>query len=146
MSCDKCEMCGSTCIDINPRLSPLMSEKKIYKCVIDGKLPSFNDVVFANRSSHHVGAKQKIKAQREIRYYIRDLPKIEKPVKIHFTWIEKNRRRDLDNVAGGGRKFILDELVESGIINDDNQKWVKGFTDNFEIGDDYRVILEIEEM
>ena len=50
--------------------------------------------------------------------------------RIHFKWIEENKRRDPSNVCAGGRKFILDALVKFGILTNDN--WlVSEFTDEF---------------
>ena len=73
------------------------------------------------------------------------LPIFNKPIKINFTWVEANKKRDLDNICFG-KKFILDALVKLGKLKDDNRKCVIGFTDNFEIGTEYKVILEIEEV
>ena len=48
-----------------------------------------------------------------------------------FEWREKDRRRDPDNVAAGGRKLILDGLTRAGIIRDDGWKHVAGWKDSF---------------
>jgi Holliday junction resolvase RusA-like endonuclease len=53
-----------------------------------------------------------------------------------FHWYEKSRRRDPSNVCAGGRKFILDALVEMKILKNDN--WlVRHFEDRFIILKDY---------
>ena len=44
-------------------------------------------------------------------------------VAIGLTWVEKDRRRDQDNVTSG-QKFLLDGLVEAGVIRDDSQRYV----------------------
>lgn len=57
-----------------------------------------------------------------------------KPVKrayFMFTFIEKNKKRDPDNVAAGARKFILDALVTAGVLENDGWKQVAGWTDTF---------------
>ena len=41
----------------------------------------------------------KKQVQSDIGWYINKLPAFDKPIKIHFTWVEANKRRDLDNVA-----------------------------------------------
>lgn len=82
--------------------------------------------------------------EKDIGYYINQLPKYEKPIKIHFTWVEENKRRDLDNVCFA-KKFILDSMVKAGKLKDDNRNFVKGFKDDFEYGKQSKVILEIEE-
>lgn len=71
---------------------------------------------------------------------------MQKPVTIDFLWTEKNNRRDYDNLSSLGRKFILDALVASGKLPDDNRKYVRGFSDAFELGKDYKVTLTIKEV
>ena len=71
--------------------------------------------------------------------------KINKPVKIHFTWAEENKKRDLDNICFA-KKFILDALVKANVLENDTQNFVKGFTDNFEYNTENKVIVEIEEV
>lgn len=73
------------------------------------------------------------------------MPRWTKPIKIHFHWIEGNKRRDLDNIAFA-KKFILDAMVKYGKLSDDNRKYVTAFTDTFAYGDKTKVILEIEEI
>ena len=86
----------------------------------------------------------KRQVESNIGWYINKLPKFEKPVKIHFHWIEENKKRDLDNVCYA-KKFILDSMVKSGKLKDDNRKCVTGFIDTFEYGKESKVILEIME-
>lgn len=115
---------------------------------INMKLPSLNEYVRANRTvsrGYYAGAKMKNEVEEGIMYSLARLPKITKPVFIRFTWIEKNRKRDKDNIAFG-KKFILDAMQKSGKLDNDNWKWIRGFSDSFELGDDYKVILEIEEV
>ena len=87
----------------------------------------------------------KKKVEMEIGAYILTLPIFTKPIKIHFHWIESNKRRDLDNVAFA-KKFILDSMVKHGKLADDNRRFVTAFTDTFDYGPDNKVILEIEEV
>lgn len=81
----------------------------------------------------------------DIGYFINKLPKYNNPIKIHFHWVEENKRRDLDNVCFA-KKFILDSMVKAGKLKDDNRNYVKGFNDTFEYGKTSKVILEIEEV
>lgn len=115
------------------------------KAVIGFRIPSLNDYIDVCRSNRFEAAKFKRNLEAGIAFYLRKLPKIEKPVKIHFHWIEANRRRDYDNIAFG-KKFILDTLVKLGKLKDDNRKYVVGFSDTFELGDRAKVILYIEEV
>ena len=115
------------------------------KIEIPYKFPSLNDYVFACRSNKFAGASLKKKVQKSIAPYIQPLPHFNNPIKIHFLWIEKTKRRDFDNVAFG-KKFILDALQENGKLENDNRKWVKGFTDDFEYGEESKVIITIKEV
>lgn len=54
------------------------------------------------------------------------------PLIIAYTWFCKDMRKDTDNVAFS-KKFINDGLVAAGVIENDSRKFVKGFTDSFEI-------------
>lgn len=113
------------------------------KCEINVKIPSLNEYINACRENRFTAARMKRETEAAIWVDIRKLPRFTGPVVIHFTWIEPNRRRDLDNVAFG-KKFILDALVENGKLPDDGQKYVKGFTDSFQLGERSKVIIEIE--
>lgn len=109
------------------------------------KLPSLNNYVDACRKNKFAGATMKKNIQSDMRYFINKLPTFNKPIKIHFTWVEANKKRDYDNICFA-KKFILDAMQECGKLENDNRKWVVGFTDSFELGNEYKVILEIEEV
>lgn len=108
------------------------------------KLPSCNDYINECRKNRYAGAKMKAEIEESIGWYLMKLPKFEKPVKINFKWIEGNKRRDLDGICFG-KKFILDALVKSGKLTDDNRNYVYAFTDTFEYAKETKVILTIEE-
>lgn len=114
-------------------------------CKIDMKLPSANEYIQVCRTNPYKAAKFKNNLEADISLFITRLPRFENPVKIHFHWIESNKKRDLDNVAFA-KKFILDALTKSGKLKNDNHKYVIGFTDTFEYGETTGVILEIEEV
>ena len=109
------------------------------------KFPSLNDYTFACRSNWKAGQSMKKKVQKSITPFIDQLPKFEKPIKIHFLWVEKTKRRDYDNIAFA-KKFILDAMQECGKLENDNRKWVRGFEDDFDYGDEDGVILTIREV
>ena len=101
---------------------------------ITGRLPGANDYILACRSNHHKANKLKQNAQSLViksanSYGIKP---IKNPVFVEFKWFEKNERRDLDNVAFA-KKFILDALVDSSILQGDGWNYVKGFNDSFAV-------------
>lgn len=125
-----------------------MEKPKIHSFYIDIKLPSLNEYTKTNRANRYAGNKMKANNQSYIRgciyYHLKNL-KIENPIIVHFTWIEDSKRRDLDNVTFA-QKFILDALVETGTIKNDNARYVKGLTHKFEYKKEAGVMVELEEV
>ncbi len=115
------------------------------KYEINMKLPSLNDYIKICRGNKFMANKYKAKIEQEIALFLAKMPRWSKPIKIHFHWVEGNKRRDLDNIAFA-KKFILDSMVKYGKLSDDNRKCVTAFTDTFEYGKTTKVILEIEEV
>lgn len=119
-----------------------------YSFEIKQRLPSFNEYINRCRSNKYVGAKMKKDIEQDIYIYIleqlRNL-KIRKPVNVTFTWVESNKRRDLDNVCFA-KKFILDALQKAEVLENDNSTYVRGFIDKFEYGKESKVIVEMEEI
>lgn len=115
------------------------------KIEIPFRLPSLNQYINECRKNRFAGAKMKKEVESDIGWYINRLPKYNNPIKIHFLWIEENKRRDYDNICFA-KKFILDSMVKAGKLKDDNRNFVAGFADDFEYGKSSKVILEIEEV
>lgn len=117
----------------------------IYRVEIPLKLPSLNEYINECRKNKYAGANMKKQIESDIAIFINKLPRFNNAIKINFTWVESNKRRDLDNICFA-KKFILDSLVKSGKMKDDNRNHVVGFTDKFEYDKENKVILEIEEV
>lgn len=116
--------------------------------VIPIKFPTLNDFIDAckiQRGRWNKGNQMKQEFQQTLYFYLCKLPELKTPVSITFVWIEKNKRRDLDNVSAVGRKFILDTLQLCGKLKNDNLNYVVDLHDKVKFGDNYGVILEIEE-
>lgn len=113
-------------------------------CEIPFRLPGLNEYIRVCRQNRYAGAEFKRKWDKQIGPYVSRLKRPENVVRIHFTWYEPNHRRDVDNIAFA-KKFILDALVERGILKDDSPKYVCGFTDEFAYGGE-KVMVEIEEI
>lgn len=130
---------------------PQRRRESINGFLIKYKLPSLNDYTAACRANKFVGAKFKREVEEVIGWSIRQaltsktLYKPSGAVVVHFEWTEANSRRDCDNICSA-RKFILDALVKNGVLEDDSQKYVKGFHDTFKIGKEYSVKVEIIEV
>jgi len=55
------------------------------------------------------------------------LPAIDGPVFVDLFWIERDARRDPDNIQAGV-KLVLDGLVTAGVLKGDSQRFVLGIT------------------
>lgn len=118
--------------------------------VISEKLPSLNEVINLNRSNRFAASKQKKHLQEVIGEYIIDalehkhLQRMRKACEIYMEFTEENHRRDVDNVQSA-QKFILDAMVEYGILENDSPKYVKQIYHKIAYGDHYSCRVEIYE-
>ena len=52
---------------------------------------------------------------------------------VSFTWMERNTRRDPDNIIAGGQKLVLDCLVTAGILPDDGWDEIAALVHGFNV-------------
>ena len=120
-----------------------------YKVIIQGRLSGLNEYIAAERSNKYKAAKLKRENEAIVMIAIKQQlknVKIEKPVYMEYTWVEKNKRRDLDNITFG-RKIIQDSLVKAGILKDDGWKYILGFSDRFQVDrENSRIEIKIKEV
>ena len=118
------------------------------RVMIPFPLPGLNEYINAERRNRHSAAKMKRENQgavvlalrRQIRSPLRE------PVVMHYTWVERDRRRDKDNISGYGRKVIQDALVSMKVLRNDGWPNIEGFTDHFQVDKKRpRIEIEIEE-
>lgn len=112
---------------------------------IEGGFPSLNDYIRAVNSNRFKGNAMKQECTSIAAWAARAarMPRFTRPVTVRFTWVERNRRRDIDNVAFA-KKFVLDGLVAAGVIGNDTPQYVTGFEDRFEYdGRNPRIIVEV---
>jgi len=119
-----------------------------HQFVIPGRMPGLNEIIGVARANRFASASQKhkwtavcAKAAREAA-----IPAIARPVRVRICWFEPNVRRDPDNIEAAV-KFILDGLVEAGILEDDGQKNIIDIT--HVVAPDKanpRVVVELEEV
>lgn len=109
-----------------------MNELRI---TIPDRLPGLNEYQAACRSNKFVGAKMKQTAQMQCECAMlrarRDKVHFDK-VDVEITWIEKNKRRDKDNISFG-RKFIFDALQSMGILDNDGWGQIGDITERFDV-------------
>lgn len=103
--------------------------------ILNFKFPSLNDALGKALTNRYAYGTLK----KGLTRYVAQECKIQRlkrepgPLRVEFHWQEKDKRRDLDNVASA-KKFILDGLQEAGVIKNDNAKYIKGFSDTFSYG------------
>lgn len=117
-----------------------------YKVVVNGKFPSLNEFINACRTHKMSANNMKHKSQNEIAVYlVEQLRKvrIDKPVFIKYTYYEKNKKRDLDNISSYFHKVFQDSLVNCKIIHNDSWQYIVGFSDDFAV-DNHNPRIEVE--
>ena len=116
---------------------------------IKGRLPGLNEYTAANRTHPQKGAEMKSQAQDTVMWHILTQirrVKFEKPVFMLFTFYEKDKRRDRDNVSSFARKVIQDALVKSGTLKNDGWDQVTGYLDRFLVDkENPRIVVEFIE-
>lgn len=117
---------------------------------IPGRLASYNDYVDA---AHTYWKRTNLKTEQEgiVKAAAQGLKPMRAPVEIQITYYEakwgRKRMRDLDNVTGGGNKFILDALVSMGILPDDNTETIPRLhSHGYKANSEPRIVVEIEEI
>ena len=115
------------------------------KFEIPGRLPGFNEIIEAAKRNPHEYARMKETCTAMVAWLAKKLPSYEK-VALVITWYEPDHRRDPDNIMAG-QKFIMDGLVQAGVIPDDSQKYILGIYHGFKVDrKNPRVEVEIVDM
>lgn len=102
---------------------------------IPGPLPGMNE--FSGKKSRWAYRQAKMRWALIIALAIRRAKL--KPMRkayLSYVWMEPSRRRDPDNFTSLGRKFILDQLVNSKILPDDGWDEITGQSDNWAVDKD----------
>lgn len=123
--------------------------ERAVKIVIPFTLPGMNDYVAAERANRQKGAAFKKKWQNDVAIVMKRQirGKLKEPVVMHYTWFERDKRRDKDNVSAFGRKVIQDALVQIRALQNDGWNNIALFTDDFQVDKARpRVEIEIEEV
>ena len=100
--------------------------------IIPDRLPGLNDYTKANRANMYQGANMKKSEVQKIALYIPKWRQYDGKVIVEFRWYEKDERRDPDNIVFA-KKFILDALVNSGVLKGDSLKYIIGFVDKVDV-------------
>ena len=118
-----------------------------YKIVIPGELPDLNTIIAESKKGR--GKWQPYNEMKQEYTNIvawiakSEIKKQLKKIDLEITWICKNRRKDKDNISGGGTKFILDGLVAAGVIENDGWKQIGDINHKFKV-DKHNPRIEVE--
>lgn len=102
--------------------------------MIHARLNNLNDYISAEGASRYKGAAMKARNEALVKVAIKQQMRsirIERPVYMEYTWYERNKRRDLDNISSFGRKVIQNALVQTRVLVNDGWNEIVGFSDQF---------------
>ena len=117
---------------------------------IPGRLDGLNDYIRAAHSPHF-RAQLKRENEARVKEAAARMVPMAPPVTVAITYYEakahgtRQQVRDLDNVLGGGNKFILDALVSMGILEGDDAARLPRFTaKGYLATNGPRIVVEME--
>lgn len=127
----------------------ILGNKSPHVLTIPGRLPGLNEYTDTCRTNPQKGNRMKQDAQTAIMWQIMAQMRryrFQGPVFLLFTFYERDRRRDKDNVSSFARKVIQDALVKAGTLEDDGWNHVTGYLDRFEVDSEKpRIVVEFIE-
>lgn len=105
------------------------------KITIPFTLPGLNEYIAAERSSRYKAAQLKHRCENSVSLALKQQLRrpLKEPVFMEYHWIEKDKRRDRDNICAYGRKIIQDTLVKSKLLKNDGWGNISGFSDSFAV-------------
>lgn len=103
--------------------------KCIGEFIINERMPGLNDIIKVSKAHWAAYATMKKKYTELACSAASDIGPADGKVMLHIEWHEpKGGQRDPDNIWAS-KKFILDGLVNAGVIPDDNKNHVYGVMD-----------------
>lgn len=111
--------------------------------IIKGELTDLNKYIREERRNRFAGAKLKKDNTEYVMWKTKGLPKVTfYPLHVHIDWYTKNEMVDPDNIAFA-KKYVLDGLVENGIIPDDSRKIIHSLSDAFYVDVQPRLVITL---
>jgi hypothetical protein len=109
----------------------------VTKFFIPGPLPGLNEIIAAakgcgGRGRAYSAMKATWTQTCALHALSSGLRRVDR-VRLAFRWVERDRKRNPDNIAAA-HKFILDGLVTAKILDNDGWSQVAGWSDTFEVG------------
>ena len=111
---------------------------------IQGKLPTLNEYIKAERGNKFAAASMKKKATEKVMLSIKDRTKLQHII-IDIWYYCKDKRTDKDNIAFA-KKFIFDGLQKAGVIENDGWDNIIYWREYFLLDKtNPRIVVEIKE-
>ena len=112
---------------------------------IPGRFEGMNEYIAAMNSNRQLGNRMKRSRTEEGAWHCRAQLrgwKPKPPVRLTYLFVEPNRKRDKDNIAGFAHKVVQDGMVLARVLKNDGWDDVDGFADDFAV-DKKRPRIEI---
>lgn len=116
-----------------------IKSKLIGKIIIPFELMDLNTFIDKQRINRFLGNKAKQDETQKCSWIIKSyinkglvVNEDDLPIDIVFIWHSKNRMKDKDNISFA-KKFILDGMVQSKLLENDGWKQLGSFSDYFEV-------------
>lgn len=93
-----------------------------------------------------IGRNIKKKAMNQLltQFLVEKWPKFTRPISMQINWIERDCRRDRDNVSSGGTKILLDAMKQAGLLVNDSRKWIHDIKHDTSRIDKLNPCIEVE--
>ena len=112
---------------------------------IETELPTLNEYINAERTNKYIASAMKKKYTNICAMYARQIPKQEdKLYDLAIHWVVTDNRKDADNIYAGS-KFLIDGMVEAGIIPNDGRKNIRNISHSIETGKKYCITVTLIE-
>lgn len=108
--------------------------KESFKFILTGTLPDLNAELNAAKTHWSIYSRHKKKWTNDVAWQVKAQIRniIDKPIKLSIKYYLNNQKKDPDNIVFA-KKYILDGMVNSGILPNDTLQWIKGFSEDFEL-------------
>jgi 3-phenylpropionate/cinnamic acid dioxygenase small subunit len=113
--------------------------------IITKQLPTLNEYINAERTNRYKAAAMKKKATKICEQATIEISKLIDPKALYdvqINWQVINNRTDSDNLFFGC-KFILDGLINSGALEDDNRKHIRNISHTIATAKVYQIEVNL---
>ena len=132
--------------------------QKIHKIIIPGELPGLNEILKTAKATNYFKTptgkripdpkaytydKMKKEYTELMRLYSLRAHKCKGMVDMRIWFFSKDKRRDKDNISGGGCKMLFDGLVAAGIVPNDTWEYIGDYEIKHRV-DKQRPRIEVE--